>query len=265
MKSCDPKQSEDSNSHILQQIYDQLWTTFGPQHWWPGDTAFEVVIGAILTQNTNWRNVERALANLKDHAVLNPQALRRMPSARLAELIRPAGYYNVKATRIRNFLQFFFENYQGQFETMEEVPTPRLRSEILAVNGIGPETADSILLYALNRKKFVVDAYTKRILFRHGIVDDSATYEEMQRLFEESLPSDRQLFNEYHALIVRTGKDYCRPSPRCDQCPLKEIAYNLDNRCGLCHRVMDAKAKRTLDPDGDPVVCDHCQERELGS
>jgi len=208
------------SKHSLLKIYTQLHTAFGPQHWWPGETRFEIIIGAILTQNTNWGNVERAINNLKAARVLNPKKLFSLPASRLAQLIRPAGYYNVKAKRLRNFLNLLFGEYQSSLTRMGKEPLPVLRQKLLGVNGIGPETADSILLYAFNKPTFVVDAYTKRFLSRHGLVAVDATYDEIQRIFLAQLTPDVKMFNEYHALIVRLGKDFCRPKPRCEQCPL---------------------------------------------
>ena len=248
----------------IRQFYATLYETFGPQHWWPGETPFEVIIGAILTQNTNWRNVEHALANLKEHKALTPTALRRMPPDRLAELIRPAGYFNVKARRIKNFIDFLFSSYGGDLSAMADVPTGRLRGEILAVNGVGPETADSILLYALERPVFVIDAYTKRILYRHGLIDHAADYSQMQEIFLRSLTEDRQLFNEYHALIVRTGKEFCRPVPRCEECPLKEIAYSVKRRCGTCFRKIGPRERVRKGTSGR-AGCDDCHRREASS
>ncbi|MBN1283347.1 MAG: endonuclease III domain-containing protein [Proteobacteria bacterium] len=193
---------------------------FGPRGWWPGETPFEVMVGAILTQNTNWKNVEKAIANLKREGVLDPQELLDLSPARLASLIRPAGYFRVKAKRLRSFLKYFVENYEGNARKMAKRELPKLREELLAVNGIGPETADSILLYALKKPVFVIDAYTKRILSRHGLCAEEDTYDDLQALFMDRIEGDIPLYNEYHALIVETGKDYCRTNPRCEECPL---------------------------------------------
>jgi endonuclease-3 related protein len=210
-----------SHHKILTNIYNTLYNHFGPRHWWPGDTPFEIAVGAILTQNTNWANVEKAILNLKKKKTLNVRALHKMPNAGLAALLRPAGYYNVKAKRLKNFLVFLADNYKGSMSRMKSSDPSVLRKELLAVNGIGPETADSILLYALEKPVFVIDAYTKRILQRHGIVSGEATYHEMQEIFHENLLQEVQLYNEYHALFVMLGKDYCRPKPRCRGCPLE--------------------------------------------
>ena len=209
-------------SRRLSRIYQKLYSSFGRQHWWPAQSPFEVMVGAILTQNTNWANVERAIRNLKKRQALFPRALYGLTQRELAELIRPAGYYNVKARRLREFLNFLFKEYQGSVAKMSSVDTRRLRRQLLCVKGIGPETADSILLYALEKPVFVVDAYTKRIFARHRFVSQGSGYDEVQKLFMRHLKKDTRLFNEYHALIVRLGKDFClKNKPRCAVCPLK--------------------------------------------
>jgi endonuclease III related protein len=214
-------------SEQLKEIYDLLYKRFGPQDWWPGDTPFEVIVGAILTQNTNWTNVEKAITNIKNADLLTPDKLHHLDITKLAALIRPAGYFNIKAKRLKNFLDWFFENYSGELKNLEGVRTTDLREQLLSVKGIGPETADSILLYALNRPVFVVDAYTARICTRHHIIDDGADYHQIQETFESNLPSDLKLFNEYHALLVRTGKDYCKPTPKCEECPLNPLPHTV--------------------------------------
>jgi endonuclease III related protein len=206
--------------HILMQGFDRLLARFGPRSWWPADTPFEVMVGAILTQNTNWKNVERAIANLRMEGVLEPAALARIAPATLASLIRPAGTFRIKAQRLRAFLQHFVERYDGDAEAMAQAPLASLREELLSVKGIGPETADSILLYALEKPIFVIDAYTRRILHRHGLCADEDGYAELQALFMDALPSDVPLFNEYHALLVACAKEHCRTKPRCEGCPL---------------------------------------------
>lgn len=211
-------------SDQLNDIYDLLFERFGPQKWWPGDTPFEVMVGAILTQNTNWANVERAIANLKKAKALAPDKLHKLDIRKLAELIRPAGYFNIKAGRLKSFIDWLFENYAGKLQNLKKVPTDRLRRELLSIKGVGPETADSILLYALSRVVFVVDAYTARIASRHRLIDEDADYHRIQATFESNLPCDVQLFNEYHALLVRLGKEFCRPTPRCHGCPLNHLA-----------------------------------------
>jgi len=212
----------------LDLIYKKLYTYFGPQHWWPGGTPFEVIVGAILTQNTNWQNVQKAINNLKEHNLLLPGKLYRLSQAKLASLIRPAGYYNIKARRLKAFLSFFFKVYQGNLKKIISIATPILRQQLLSVNGIGPETADSILLYALNKPIFVIDAYTKRILSRHGISKEGASYDEAQNLFMQNLKKEVKLFNEYHALLVRLGKEFClKHKTKCDICPLKILNFGL--------------------------------------
>jgi endonuclease-3 related protein len=206
---------------ILIDIYDTLFESFGPQHWWPGETPFEVAVGAILTQNTNWGNVEKAIANLKDSKSLDAYILHKMPHRKLASLIKSAGYFNIKAKRLKHFLTFLTDHYNGCIENMRDRDAQELRHQLLDINGIGPETADSILLYALEKPFFVIDAYTKRVLARHHIVSEEATYHELQELFHRNLITDVSLFNEYHALFVMVGKHYCKPKPRCQECPLE--------------------------------------------
>lgn len=213
-------------SDTLDRIYKQMFAGFGPQHWWPGDGRHEVMVGAILTQNTNWINVTKAIDNLKRADVMNPAAIYGMEVGRLAELIRPAGYYNIKAKRLKNFHQWLFDRTGGDLKRLDKVETEVLREELLTVSGVGRETADSILLYALDRTNFVVDTYTARIMFRHFVIDADADYELIKELFESSLPADRQLFNEYHALLVRTGKDFCKPKAQCKGCPLESLPHD---------------------------------------
>jgi endonuclease-3 related protein len=212
----------------LTGIYQSLFDFFGPQHWWPGENPFEIVTGAILTQNTGWANVEKAITNLKSAGCLNPEKLHNLETPRLAELIRPAGYYNIKAKRLKNFIDRLFDDYHGDLKNLESINTDRLREELLTIKGIGRETADSILLYAFDRPVFVVDAYTARIMCRHGLIEPDADYEQIRELFESSLPRDTQLFNEYHALLVKVGKEFCRPKARCHHCPLNKLPHSLD-------------------------------------
>lgn len=207
---------------ILLKIYDRLHKTYGPQHWWPGDTPFEIIVGAILTQNTNWGNVEKAIINLKAEGILSPEGLRDVNHNHLAMLIRPSGYFNIKAGRLKHFIEYLFKRHGGSLKKMFSLDLKQLRHELLEVKGIGPETADSILLYAGGYPVFVVDAYTVRIFQRLGILTEEVTYHETQELFMDSLPHDTKMFNEYHALIVRLGKELCRPRPKCEKCPLKE-------------------------------------------
>ena len=211
-----------NSKHNLEVIYDKLYRHFGPQSWWPGETPFEVIVGAILTQNTNWQNVSKAIANLKKAKVLSPKKLYSLPQSRLAQLIRPSGYFNIKAKRLREFLNFLFKNYNGSLKKMFSRPLEDLRKEVLSIKGIGPETADSILLYAGGYPTFVVDAYTKRIFSRQKLLSKDADYHTVQKIFVENLKKDVQLYNEYHALIVRLGKDFCKKTkPRCEICPIK--------------------------------------------
>ncbi|MFQ5839119.1 MAG: endonuclease III domain-containing protein [Candidatus Methylomirabilales bacterium] len=205
----------------LMQLYHLMFHHFGPRGWWPGRGPFEVIVGAILTQNTAWRNVAKAISNLRATRVLSPARLRALPRERLEEQIRPAGYFRVKAKRLRHFLTWLENRHGGNVTRMFRQDSAGLRRELLAISGIGPETADSILLYAGGHAWFVVDAYTKRILIRHGLLQPDATYAETQTLFMGHLPQDVQLYNEYHALLVAVGKTYCRPrDPRCTECPL---------------------------------------------
>jgi endonuclease-3 related protein len=207
------------------QIFRILFQTFGPQHWWPAESAFEVMVGAILTQNTNWVNVDRALRNLKQTGLLRPRALlanrRKLPA-----LIRPAGYYNLKTQRLVNFLEYFIRKYRGDKRNYRGVPTRRLRDELLDIPGIGPETGDSILLYALGRPVFVVDSYTRRIFIRHRFFPARLSYEGIRHCFESNLPRRPRIYNEYHALIVRLGKEYCKKNePLCAACPIRDIYH----------------------------------------
>ena len=215
-------------SKQLTEVYQLLFDRFGPQHWWPGETQFEIIAGAVLTQNTNWANVKKAIANLKSAHLLTPEKLYHLDPSQLAELIRPAGYYNIKAKRLKNFVKWLFQNYDGQLTNLQNLDTGQLRAELLAIKGIGPETADSILLYAFNREIFVIDAYTARIACRHGLIQPDADYEQLRELFQSNLPQDSQLFNEYHALLVRLGKEFCRPKAKCSACPLEKLPHTLD-------------------------------------
>ena len=207
----------------LVRVYAALRKAYGHQKWWPGDTSFEVMIGAILTQNTAWANVEKAISNLKKAKGLSFEALRRIPTKKLSQLIRPAGYFNVKADRIKCFMDFLDRECRGDLSKLKQKTMPVLRGQLLAVKGVGPETADSILLYALDKTSFVIDAYTKRIFSRHGLARDHETYERWREIFTQALPGRRDLYNDFHAQIVRTGKDHCRKVPRCERCPLRRF------------------------------------------
>jgi endonuclease-3 related protein len=206
------------------EAYERMLAAFGPQHWWPGDSPFEVMVGAVLVQNTSWRNVQRAIDNLRNAGVMELNALYQIPPAELAELIRPAGYYQLKTKRLRNLLRLIVEQYGGSLEAMFGTGLASLRDQLLAINGIGPETADAILLYAGDQPTFVVDTYSHRIMARHGWLDYDASYADIKDYFESALPDDAALYNEYHALLVRVGKDYCkRTAPNCEACPLAEM------------------------------------------
>lgn len=208
----------------LTKIYTLLYDHFGPQGWWPGDSPFEIMVGAILTQNTNWENVRKAIANLKEAELLSFPALSVLPVDELAQLIKPAGYFNIKAKRLKNLLQMINEQYNGKLERFLDADLPAARNALLSVKGIGPETADSILLYAANHPVFVVDTYTHRIFSRHHLIAEESDYYFLQEEFHDQLPAQSALYNEYHALIVTLGKNYCRKNnPRCSQCPLQGI------------------------------------------
>jgi endonuclease-3 related protein len=237
--------------HPITRYYVALYARWGPQNWWPAQSRLEVVVGAYLTQNTNWGNVEKAIANLRQARTLNVKALREIPLPKLATLIRSSGYFRQKAKKLKTFIRFLDKTYGGSLDRMFAQPTGKLREELLALDGVGPETADSILLYGGNHPIFVVDAYTRRILERHGIIDGKAKYDEIRLLLEAALTgadpeqldlgahgSDprhsvsrmsqstrsnlAQHYNEMHALIVRTGNQYCRSTPKCEACPLQK-------------------------------------------
>jgi endonuclease-3 related protein len=250
-----------SKSEQIRAFYDTLFSKWGCQHWWPAYSRFEVILGAYLTQNTSWSNVEKALASLRAAGLLSVEGIRRTPITKLENLIRSSGYFRQKAKRLKTFVRFLDQRYRGSLDRMFAQPVLKLREELLALNGVGPETADSILLYAGNHPVFVVDAYTRRILERHGLIDPRATYDEIRELFEQalaplgddalarqgSLTSDgliegprgsshlpsrmsravrtplAQVFNEMHGLLVGVAKNYCLKSQmRCEQCPLQK-------------------------------------------
>ena len=207
-----------------QEVYDRLLTHFGPQHWWPGETAIEIVVGAVLTQNTNWLNVTRAIANLQNAGGLSYSALLEMSMEDLALHVRPSGYYNVKSKRLKNLLLMIRDRYDGDLQRLLQDETQTARDNLLAVQGIGPETADSILLYAGGQPVFVVDAYTHRVFSRHGLIAEESDYHSIQEEFVSRLPADSALYNEYHALLVMLGKNFCKKTtPLCEQCPLRGI------------------------------------------
>ncbi len=231
---------------ILNFIYDRLYESFGPQKWWPGDTQLEIIVGAILTQNTSWTNVEKAIGNLKRENLLDVENLKKITTRRLAHLIKPAGYYNIKAKRLKNFIEYLYSFYDGSLKKMFDRDYLRLRAELLSLNGIGQETADSILLYAGNKPIFVVDAYTKRILQRHHLIDKDASYSEIQNLFMDNLKKDVKLFNEYHALLVNLGKNICLKRPLCELCPLKDINKLIRYFCDSCGRQLPRVDERYI-------------------
>lgn len=207
----------------LLNIYKRLYRHFGSQGWWPAETRFEVIVGAILTQNTSWRNVEKAIEGLKREGVLSPKGLLTIQEERLQELLRPVGYFRVKARRLKQFIDFLFERYDGQLESLLHLPIDKLRRELLSVTGIGKETADSIILYAAEKPSFVVDAYTARVFSRMEILKKDAPYDETKEFFEENLPEDLEIYKEFHALVVRLGKTICKTKPLCGGCPLNDI------------------------------------------
>ena len=208
----------------FKEIFTLLSQHFGPQGWWPGDSPLEIMVGAVLTQNTNWENVRKAITNLKEAEILSFAALSALSVDELAQFIKPSGYFNIKAKRLKNLLQMITDRYQGQMELLFAEDLPAGREALLSVKGIGPETADSILLYAANHPIFVVDTYTHRIFSRHHLVAEESDYYSLQEAFHDKLPTQSALYNEYHALIVALGKDYCRKNnPRCTQCPLQGV------------------------------------------
>jgi endonuclease-3 related protein len=207
----------------LQDAYRRLFAAYGPQRWWPADEPFEVIVGAILTQSTAWTNVERAIANLKADDALHPQSIYDMPVEKLSRHIRPSGYYNAKAQKLKAFIERLFTDYDGDLDRLFALDTATLRRELLSIHGVGEETADSIILYAARQPVFVIDAYTRRILSRLGITPANDSYSAYQQLFTLNLPPNEPLFNEYHALLVRHGKDVCRKVPQCNDCCLKSL------------------------------------------
>ncbi len=216
------KKSPVNNSQALLRIYRILRLHFGYRHWWPGETPFEVMVGAILTQSTNWKNVERAIGNLKRRNLLEANKMARLDLKELARLIRPSGYFNQKALKLKAFLAFFLAPpISGSVKSMRKIPAARMRELLLSVTGIGPETADSILLYALGKPVFVVDAYTKRVFARLGFTPEKIGYEDLRKFFEQNLPRSVRLYNDFHAQLVELGKNYCKKTPQCAACPVK--------------------------------------------
>jgi endonuclease III related protein len=240
-----------NNAGATISYYAAMVRRYGPQNWWPAQSRFEVIVGAYLTQNTNWTNVERAMANLRRARVLSVKGIRELPLGRLQKLIRPSGYFRQKAIKLKTFIRFIDENYSGSLDRMFAQPTDKLRAELLALNGVGPETADSILLYAGNHPVFVVDAYTRRIFERHRLITAKTKYDEIRIIVEQAVSSAdpaslnttngsdprhpvsrmsrmsrselAQHYNELHALIVRVGNTYCRKTPKCEECPLRDF------------------------------------------
>jgi len=211
-----------TNSERIRKFYQELHKKFGPQDWWPGETALECILGAILTQNTSWKNVEKAIDNLKRENLISVEDLSLIQTDELAELIRPSGCYNQKALKIKSFISFLVEEFAGSLDSMFAADKSLLRDKLLSIKGIGPETADSIMLYAGGIPVFVVDAYTWRVLYRHGLAPEQTSYGEIQEIFTVSLQEDAAIFNEYHALLVKLGKEHCRKrEPLCAGCPLE--------------------------------------------
>ncbi len=216
----------------LRRVYQRLLGRYGPQHWWPAQEPFEVITGAILTQSTAWTNVEKALANLKVAGKLSPEGLRKLSEAELAGLIRPCGYYHVKARRLKAFVNFLGENFNDDLDRLFKSDIDELRGRLLGIYGIGEETADSIILYAGNRPAFVIDAYTRRVIDRMGLTPPHHGYAGYQTLFTANLPADTKTFNEYHALLVRHDKEVCRQRPLCQNCCLNPKEKSRQRKTG---------------------------------
>lgn len=214
----------------LQKIYTTLLQEYGHRNWWPAETPFEVIIGAILAQNVSWKNVTTAIQNLKDAGLLDPEKIHRSKNGIIASKIKSSRYYNQKAQKIRHFMDFFYTDYQGSLERMSREETSLLRKKLLNIRGLGEETVDSILLYSCNKPVFVVDAYTKRIFSRYGLIGENAAYSEIQRFFMDNLPQDKELFNDFHAQVVHLGNRVCKKQPCCDKCPIRIIGRNLECR-----------------------------------
>ncbi len=215
-----------SHAEVLRDVFNRLLSAYGPQHWWPADTKTEIVVGAILTQNTAWTNVERAIANLRAARKLTWAALRELREDELAALIRPSGTYRVKARRLKMFVDMLWASHDGSLDALLTGELSDVRRRLLAIPGIGPETADAILLYAGNRTTFVVDAYTQRLMRRHFFVEPGSSYEVTQICFHRFLPREPSLFNEFHALIVAVGKKHCRVTAQCAGCPLEALSHD---------------------------------------
>ncbi len=208
---------------LLTAVYERLLAAYGPQGWWPGETPFEVIVGAILTQSAAWVNVEKAIGNLKAEGVLSPEALHAMDEGEIARLIRPSGYFNAKARKLKAFVEMLHGRFRGDLAALLAMPMGELRPLLFSTHGIGPETADSIVLYAAGQPAFVIDAYMRRVFSRIGVRPVRDTYDAWRRTFMEALPEDARLFNEYHALVVAHGKGVCRKSPQCGECVLRDV------------------------------------------
>lgn len=235
----------------LLAVYHRLLGQYGAQHWWPAKEPFEVVVGAILTQSAAWTNVEKAIANLRGAGAMSPAALLSLPSERLAGLIRPSGYFNAKTRKLKAFARHLHFCYGGDLDRLFALDTVRLRCELLSIHGIGEETADSIILYAAGKPAFVIDAYTRRIVRRLGLGPDGERYGAFQALFAENLPEDERLFNEYHALLVRHGKEACRKTPRCSACCLRDVCHHGATGAGARHERHD-ESVRPAPVEGSP-------------
>lgn len=210
---------------ILLEIYEKLFSHYGPQYWWPAKSDFEMMVGAILTQNTSWSNVKKTLEVLESEKILEASKLHQMSPEELAPFLKSAGYFNLKANRLKALVHFLMEAYEADLEKMKGGSLRFLREQLLSVKGIGPETADSILLYGLGKSIFVIDQYTYRVLSRHFLIPEESDYESMQEMMMQNLPEDLELYKEYHALIVKVGNEFCKPKPRCEQCPLKGLNW----------------------------------------
>lgn len=215
----------------LLDIYDRLYDHYGPQHWWPSDSRFEMMVGAVLTQATAWTNVEKAISNLVAADVLSPRAIRDIGQARLSRLVHPSGYFNSKARKIKALATYLGERFNDDLDAMSREDSGRLREELLGVYGIGEETADDILLYAMGEPTFIVDNYTRRVFSRIGLAPDKTSYSIYRSLFMDHLPTGVELFQEYHALIVRHGKQVCRNKPKCHGCPLMSVCLRGKKAC----------------------------------
>lgn len=212
----------DNIQERLLSIFNTLLHSFGKRHWWPGETTLEIIIGAVLTQNTSWKNVEKAIENLKRHDALNIDRLYKMDKTELARIILPSGFYNIKSNRLKNIIDVIYNEYDSNILNLYSINVWYTRDKLLTIKGIGKETADSIILYALNKPIFVIDAYTKRFLQNHRLYNGKSDYDSLQQFFMKNLPEDTYLFNEFHALIVYLCQNFCKKNPVCEECPLKE-------------------------------------------